>query len=158
MKTVDFLDAVKARHNLPSDYALAKFMGLTQSQISRYRNKPEYFGDAVALKVAELLELPADYVLACAHAERATDSEISKVWTGMADKLKKTSATTAALAFAILFTGDPDGGAMAANSNTQRTMMTESPALYIMSTLKRWFGRAMAGLFGGSHAPNIAHA
>lgn len=132
MKTVDFLDAVKARHNLPSDYALAKFMGLTQSQISRYRNKPEYFGDAVALKVAELLDLPADYVLACSHAERATDAEISKVWAGMAEKLKKTSATTAALAFAILFTGDPDGGAMAANSNMQRTQMVDNPALYIM--------------------------
>lgn len=159
MKTVDFLDAVKARHNLPSDYAAAKFLGLTQAQVSRYRTRQDTFGDAMAVKVAGLLELPADYVLACIHSERTSDAELSKIWAGLADKLKKTSATTAAVAFAILFTADPDGGAMAANSNIQqRTQMVDNPALYIMSTLKRWFGRAMAGLFGGSHAQIIAHA
>lgn len=158
MNTNEILDAIKERHSLPSDYAVHKLLGVTYQQISNYRKGKSLMGDEAALKAAELLQLPPDYLLACLHAERSSDQDVQRVWSGLADKLKKTSAATTAVIFALLFTGDPDGGAMAANSNIQRTQMVDNPALYIMSTLKRWFGRAMAGLFGGSHAPIIAHA
>lgn len=132
MNTNEILDAIKARYNLPSDYAVHKLLGVTHQQIGNYRKGKSLMGDDAALKAAELLDLEPDYLFACLHAERAGDSEVSKVWSSLADKLKKTSATTAALAFAILFTADPDGGAMAANSNIQRTQMVDNPALYIM--------------------------
>ncbi len=137
MNTIDILDAIKSRYNLPSDYAVHKLLNVTHQQIANYRKGKSLMGDEAALKAAELLELEPDYLLACLHAERSSDAEVSKVWAGLAEKLKKTSATTAALAFAILFTGDPDGGAMAANLNTQRTQMVDNPALYIMSTNAR---------------------
>ena len=113
MKTADFLDALKARHNLPSDYAAAKFLGLTQAQVSRYRNGRDFFGDVVAMRVAELLDMPPGYVLACIHAERATDSAVAKVWTKLAASAKRGSATAAAVILSVLFSGGPDAGASA---------------------------------------------
>lgn len=159
MNTNEIIDAIKARYNLPSDYAVHKLLGVTHQQIGNYRKGKCLMGDEAALKAADLLDLPADYLLACLHAERSNDQDVQRVWFGLADKLKKGSATTAALAFAILFTADPDGGALAQNSNVQqRTQIIDNPALYIMSTLRRWFGRAFSGLFSGSQLPSIAHA
>lgn len=112
MKTVDFLDAVKARHNLPSDYAAAKFLELTQAQVSRYRTGRDYFGDEVALRVAEHLAMPPAYVLACVHAERASTAQLRSIWTKIATNAKKASskAGTAAACgiLSVAFSGGPD--------------------------------------------------
>lgn len=41
--TVEFLDAVKARRDLPSDYAAAKVLGVTRAAVSRYRLGQGFF-------------------------------------------------------------------------------------------------------------------
>ena len=51
--TNEFLDAVKARHQLTSDYQLAKFLGVRQSTISNYRVRKSGFDEAMALRVGE---------------------------------------------------------------------------------------------------------
>lgn len=88
MKTVDFLDALKARYEIASDYALAPFLGVSQQTISQYRAKPQYLDDKVAIKVAQLLDLHPGYVLACVHAERAKRPEVREVWEKTANALK----------------------------------------------------------------------
>lgn len=37
MRTADFLDALRSRYAIPSDYALAPMLGVTRQQVSRYR-------------------------------------------------------------------------------------------------------------------------
>ena len=78
--TVEFLDALKVRYNLPSDYKLAKFLIIGQQTISNYRQKGHAFDDAIALKVAELLELPPGHVLACIHEERSKRPQVKAAW------------------------------------------------------------------------------
>lgn len=85
--TIEFLDAIKAKHGIPSDYALAKRMGMRQQTVSKYRLGHEYLGDSAALKVAELLDIDAAYVVACVHRERAKKSDEKQVWETIIEKL-----------------------------------------------------------------------
>jgi transcriptional regulator with XRE-family HTH domain len=71
MKTTQLLEALKRRHNLPSDYALAKFLGVSQPTTSRWANGRTLLDDQHAIRIAKLLDLPAGYVLACIFEERA---------------------------------------------------------------------------------------
>lgn len=103
MKTsCEFLDAVKAKHCLVSDYALSKKLDVGQSCVTHYRKKRSFLDDDMAVKVAELLGLEVAYVLACVHAERAERSKNAttmKVWLDIASRY---AAGLAAVAFCTL--------------------------------------------------------
>ena len=88
--TIDFLDAVKARNNGASDYAVAKMLGVTQQTVSRWRVGKDFFGDSAAIKVADKLKIDPRYVVACAHAERAKGDDEKAVWLGIAGLFQKT--------------------------------------------------------------------
>lgn len=85
--TCDFLNAVKARHGIESDYALAKKIGITRAAVSSYRNRKSLLDDSTALKVANLLEIDPAIVLASVHAERAKKPEERRVWEAIIQKL-----------------------------------------------------------------------
>lgn len=72
MKTVEYLDAVKAAYNLTSDYQLAKKLGENPARVSQYRSKPVSMDDDLAIKIAYLLDENPLTVLADAHIERET--------------------------------------------------------------------------------------
>lgn len=82
--TIQFLDALKARNGGASDYAIAKIIGCTRSQISKYRTGRDFFGSETAITVANLLEIDAGFVLACCHAERARSERERQEWQGIA--------------------------------------------------------------------------
>ncbi|QGZ37756.1 helix-turn-helix protein [Pseudoduganella flava] len=86
MRTVNYLDAIKTRLNLPSDYALAKRLGITQQAISNYRAGRSKMDDDVALTIAELLGVNPLAVIAAANAERAKTDEQRERWTGIMEK------------------------------------------------------------------------
>lgn len=85
--TCDFLDAVKSRYGLKSDYALAKKLVLTTQQITQYRNKGLILSDAMAIKVAELLEIDPALVIIAVHGERAKKDSEKAVWESIMQKL-----------------------------------------------------------------------
>lgn len=80
MKTADYLDAIKARHGLPSDYAASKLLGVTRSAVSRYRNGQDSFSDDVAIRAADLLDIDPGELLIQSHLERATDERQRAAW------------------------------------------------------------------------------
>lgn len=93
--TVEFLDAVKARHQLTSDYQLARFLGVRQQTISSYRRGNSRLDEGMAIKVADALELDHAHVLATIAAERAKTDPIKKAW-------QRAAAATAAVVLAVL--------------------------------------------------------
>lgn len=106
MTTADYLDAVKSRLLLPSDYALQNVIGASRQQISRYRTGKDYLGDDVALRVAEILDVPPGRVLADVAAERAKSDAVREVW-------RRLSAVAAGGACAVILTAAPgDGNAL----------------------------------------------
>lgn len=102
--TLEFLDAVRAKHGLTSDYQLAKFLGVRQSTISNYRNRNGGLDERMALKVAAALDLDAAHVLACVAAERTPDAEVKKAWQRAA------AATAAVILSALAWTFCPEQG------------------------------------------------
>jgi hypothetical protein len=70
MNTVQYLDAVKAKLKLPSDFAIAETLRLTRSAVSAYRTKGTTLGDDVATAVGWILGIPKARVLADMQLER----------------------------------------------------------------------------------------
>lgn len=136
--TQDLLDQVKARYELPSDYALAKKLGMSRERVSRYRNTNGQLGDEAALKVAELLNLDPAYVLACAAFERTKNSAARTAWEHMAN-LAKTYGAAAALLLLVAVPGLTPTPSQAAPAGDVGTM-------YIMTNARRWLIR-MASRF-----------
>jgi transcriptional regulator with XRE-family HTH domain len=88
MKTTQqYIDAIKLRHNVDSDYAVAKLLGTSKQTVSRYQLGKGAFDDLMALRAAELLGLNPLEVIAAANAERARNEEVRNTWTGLWDKL-----------------------------------------------------------------------
>lgn len=85
MNTLEYLNAVKKRLGISSDYALAARLGVTRSAVSKFQ-KGHVFGDDVALTVAEILQLNPLVVIAAANAERAKTEEQKARWTGLMEK------------------------------------------------------------------------
>lgn len=89
MKTVDFLDAVKAAYCLTSDYQLAKKLAVTHSSISHYRTNRNYMDNELCVRIAELLDMDPLFVMACANIEREEkrgNEFMVKFWFGVAQQ------------------------------------------------------------------------
>lgn len=102
METVAFLDAVKARHKLATDYKLAKFLRWPPQRISMYRARKRALDDEACVQIAAALDVPPAYVMACIAAARAKDAAIKKHWLAAARLLKTgTAAVVLATVLAV---------------------------------------------------------
>lgn len=111
MKTVEYLDAVKARHDLKSDYALAKLLHITPTTIYTYRAGRGEMDATTAVKVAELLAVNPLGVIAAVELARAKSEQSRKVW------LRYAAAVTIAVLGALPFPGsEASAGSILHNS------------------------------------------
>lgn len=90
--TTEWMDAVKQRHGLTSDYQLAQRWGVTRQLLSAYRNKREYLSEENAAKVAADLGVELAFVLACIAGERAKMPSARDAWRVLAERLGGTAA------------------------------------------------------------------
>lgn len=96
--TLEFLDAVKAKHGLTSDYQLSKLLECTHSAISNYRAGKSRLDEETACKVADLLGIEAGFVLSCIAAERSKNTKVKAAWEWTANHLGGLAAALAVLA------------------------------------------------------------
>jgi len=92
MKTTQYLDAIKKRYSLPSDYALAKFTGWSKQAVSQYRTAQRHLSDDHAIQAAKLLKRDPAEVIAHIHAERTKKPEERKVWLRIARQFGRAAA------------------------------------------------------------------
>lgn len=85
--TAEYLDEVKARLKLPSDYALAKHWGVSKQDISSYRAGNRTLGEDRAIEVAAILGINPAEVLIATHAERAKSDQAREAWENMFQRL-----------------------------------------------------------------------
>ena len=84
MKTTgEYLDAVKEKLDLPSDYATAKALGVTPSAVSKYRLGRSQPDDLVCARIADILGIEPMEVIAAMHFERSTDDRAKALWEGI---------------------------------------------------------------------------
>lgn len=86
MKINEYLDAVKAKLDLPSDYALAKVLGVTHQSVMQYRNGKSAMGVDTCLKAGEILRMDGHKVYADGQIERAKNSAQSEFWREISEK------------------------------------------------------------------------
>lgn len=80
MKTIEYLDAVKSKLGITSDYALAKSLNISKQAVSRYYTKGGHFDDEIAAKVAVVLNKHPGLVMLDMHRERAQTPETQALW------------------------------------------------------------------------------
>jgi DNA-binding XRE family transcriptional regulator len=84
--TVQYLDAVKQRLNLPSDYALAKALGITRESISGLRKGHSAMGIETAMKMGEILQIEGHVIYSHGQIERAKKPAVREFWQSVSDK------------------------------------------------------------------------
>lgn len=94
MKTTQYLDAVKKRLNITSDYGLQKPLGVTKSGVSWLANGGT-MSNTTAARVAEILDLPLARVIADMEIERGTNDEL---WKRIAKKVAFVGGAAAGVA------------------------------------------------------------
>src|SRR5690554_3738662 len=87
MKTVDYIDAIKARYGWSSDYRLGKETGWSKARISKWRRHGVEFDEEAAILAAELLGIDAGEVLANIAAARTECPVARQVWQQVAQRL-----------------------------------------------------------------------
>lgn len=143
--TPEFMDAVKTRLALPSDYALAPVLGITRASVSRFRNGKDAFGDATAMRVAELLGIDPGFVIACAHRERAKTDAERAVWTAMLEKLGGLAAALLLAPALLLATTESNAQSTASSSQMQMLTIFRTRRVGILAEV-------LAALFRPRHA------
>lgn len=91
--TIEYLEQVKAARALPSDYALAKLLGLTHTSIIAYRNGRSAIGIETAMKMGEILSIDGHAIYADGQIERAKNAEISEFWKSISEKFSESFKT-----------------------------------------------------------------
>lgn len=86
MKTSEYLDAVKDRLEIASDYALAKVLGIARESINAFRSGRSAMGIETCMKVGEILHVDGQAIYAQGQIERAKKPEIRQFWESVSEK------------------------------------------------------------------------
>jgi plasmid maintenance system antidote protein VapI len=99
-----YLDAVKSRLKLPSDYALAAHWQVTRQRISHYRRGESALSDDRCIEVARILGIPPEQVLFEIQADRARKqghTGIAEIFERVLKRLAHAPAILAALCLSL---------------------------------------------------------
>lgn len=83
--TCDYLDAIKEKLGITSDYATAKALDVTRAGVSRWRRggTPDTL---VCARIADILDIEPMEVIAAVEFERTTDDQARTYWQSVWDK------------------------------------------------------------------------
>jgi transcriptional regulator with XRE-family HTH domain len=84
MNTIEYIERVKAKLGISSDYALAQKLGITKQAMSRYTRGLGHFDDEVCARVAAILGIHAGLVMLDMHMQRAHTPEQANIWKDIA--------------------------------------------------------------------------
>jgi len=80
VKSADFLDTLKKKYGIKTDYRLGEILKISSSRISRYRTGEREFDEATCELVAIELDEPIEFLLAEIQAVRATRTKHEAAW------------------------------------------------------------------------------
>jgi plasmid maintenance system antidote protein VapI len=90
--SLDLLNRLRARHDDASWYRLAKIIEASESTVNNWKHGRSAIGREYVTRIAELLEEPAEYVLACVEHEREQDAGARKLWRRIAERFRSTAS------------------------------------------------------------------
>lgn len=131
--TVQYLDEVRERLQLPSDYAAAKALGVTRAAVSKYRLGHSLPDDLVCARIAEILGVETLEVIAAINYQRSKSDDARALWESIWGKAAGAIALNL-IAFAVGVSVAPS--TKAAESGSSNTAVRCS--LYLMSNRRRF--------------------
>lgn len=87
MKAYEWIDRLKVEKHLPSDYAAAKALGITQSSVIKMRARNSTLDEETAARIASLLGVNPAGIIIDQVAERTKSPEVRSTLAKMADQL-----------------------------------------------------------------------
>jgi len=100
----DLLNRVRARHHT-SWYGLIRLMDVHKNTVYSWKGGHTVIDRKFVPKIAELLDEPEEYVLACLEADREQDAQMLKVWERIAAKFRGHAASILLVGFALFGVG-----------------------------------------------------
>jgi transcriptional regulator with XRE-family HTH domain len=157
-----FLDRAKQRARLPSDYALAKRLGVLPSRISNWRRGENVPDERAITKLCELAGEDPDFTIAAIQALRASNDDARRAWTQIANRLRHPTTAKIAVALAIIFVAQFFGGQDAAalvlpvsiNSMSYTSYLLVCLAVSLLRRLSSWL--FAAGWRGAARAYRLS--
>ena len=89
MKSADFLEAIKKKYGIKTDYRLGQILKISPTRISMYRTSEREFDEATCELVAIELDEPIEYLVAEIQTVRATRTKHEAAWRRLARLVKK---------------------------------------------------------------------
>ena len=80
MNTIEYINAVKEKCHITSDYAVAKELRVTKQSMSRYARGTGHFDDDVCVRVAEILGIHPGIVIIDMHKLRTSSPLQESIW------------------------------------------------------------------------------
>lgn len=126
--STDLLERLRSKYST-SWYGLAPIIGTHENTIANWKNGRTTIDRKYATRIADLLEEPGEYVLACLEHERESSPDVRKLWQRIAAKFRSHAASVLLAGLALL-------GANALPGQSVRTALAEvaSQLMYIMSS------------------------
>ncbi len=93
MKAYEWIDRLKVKKCLPSDYAAAKLLGMTTAAITQLRSRGSTLSEDISLKLAHELELNPVLVLTDQATERAKSESVQREWNSILRELMSKEKT-----------------------------------------------------------------
>jgi hypothetical protein len=128
----DLLERVRARHH-SSWYGLAKLLPAAENTVANWRHQRTTIDRKFVTRIAELLEEPAEYVLACVENERTSEPDVRLVWRRIAERFR----STASILLVALGLMTAHGRAAATVSDVELVGNCQVAGLYIMRNSRR---------------------
>lgn len=123
--TQKYMQEVKAKLGIESDYALAQHLQVSRTTVSNYSNGRSHFSESVSHRVASILGIPPAIVVTAMELDRRSNADQAEIdtWAWIHAQVRKaakraTSADTAKIAVALAmvflaqFLGGTDSAAL----------------------------------------------
>lgn len=136
LTTSDLLAAVKHAQGIPSNYRLARIIGVTDATVANWKHGRNLPDDPMCERLAQMAGLDPAYVIASIYAERAANDDSKRIWSGIAKRLQGLAAGLATVIVSVWISWLAPGDAQAA-VRFGGAVNNEVHALYIVANWLR---------------------
>ena len=127
----DLIDKAKTRANLPSDYALAKVLGIKNGVVTHWRKGRRHPSNGEAVQLAVLAGMDEMMVIAEIERMTAKTEEKREFWKAYIEK-RGVAALASMWILAASITASPDAEAVLLSKNYAQSCEFNKAAIYIM--------------------------
>jgi len=135
--SLELLERVRAHLGNVSYYRVAKVLEVSETTVLAWKSEKGGIGRDTALRVAELLDEPPEYILACIEHEREPSAGVRRLWKRIAEAFRSKAAAISLIALGGLLPSPAPVSAQDLARLAADTVNPTSYALYVLRARRR---------------------